>query len=250
MGLSSEEKAFDENDMIFDKSCVCPVCDAKFTYRAVKSNRARLIGTDNDLRPRYKDFDPLKYDVISCPNCSYSTITKFWGPVPKAHAEKIIKNLKGRVSGVKNSGVLSYDDALMRYQLALASAITKEGKASEKAYTCLKLAWILRGKKETYPLDALDYDEVIEICSIDEEEALKRAMEDFIMARQSERFPIAGMDENTLDYLLAEIAYEQGSIEISAKLVSQLLVKNSVNSRMKDKCRDLKERIKEQLKNK
>jgi len=243
------EKPFDENEMIFDKSCTCPVCDKQFTYRAVRTGKARLLGLDDDLRPRYDKFDPLKYDVILCPYCGYGALTKFFESITSGQAKLIKKEISGKVRSVKNSGILSYDDALARHQLALASAMVKRGKDSEKAYVCLKMAWILRGKIETYPEDAPDYDDVIEMCRMDEEEALSRAFEGFVSARQSESFPIAGMDESTLDYLIAELAFKFKKLDIASKLVSQLLVKSSTNSRIKDKCRNLKERIQAEMKN-
>ena len=237
------EQTFDENEVLFDKSCVCPACDNKFTFRAVRTGKARLIGTDNDLRPRYDKFDPIKYDVIVCTKCGYAAVTRFFEKVTQSQAKLIGEQIAGRVRGIKNTGVLSYDDAIARHQVALASAVVKKGAASEKAYTCLKMAWCLRGKRETYQKDAADYDDVIEMCCMDEAEALKGAYEGFVMARESERFPIAGMNEETLDYLIAELAFTNGEFDVSTKLISQLLLKTGVNSRIKDKCRDLKDRI-------
>ena len=44
--------------------------------------------------------------------------------------------------------VYTYDEALERYQLCLANAVVKRARASEKAYICLKSAWLLRGYQE------------------------------------------------------------------------------------------------------
>lgn len=237
------DRTFDENDVLFDKSCVCPVCDNKFTFRAVRTGKARLLGTDDDLRPRYDKFDPLKYDVIVCTKCGYAGVTRFFEKITQNQAKLVKEQIAGRVRGIKNEGILSYDDAIARHQVALASAVVKKGMASEKAYTCLKMAWCIRGKRENYPSDASDYEDIIEACCMDEAEALKGAYEGFVMAKESERFPIAGMNEDTLDYLIAELAFKNGKIEDASKLLSQLLVKSGTNSRIKDKCRDLKDRI-------
>lgn len=43
---------------------------------------------------------------------------------------------------------------------------------------------------------------------MDERECLKNAYEGFLKAISSEAFPMAGMDENTLQYLLADLARE------------------------------------------
>lgn len=243
------EKPFDENEWLFDKKCTCPVCDTEFTYRALKTGKARLIAQDPDLRPRYEKIDPLKYDVIICPSCGYSAVTRFLSQVTSGQGKLVRENLAGKVRGIKNTGILSYDDAIKRHQIALACAIVKKAKDSEKAYTCLKMAWVIRGKKETYDVNAADYDEVMNQLRADEDEALKTAFEGFVKARQSESFPIAGMDELTLDYLIAELAFRFGKIDVASKLIASILGSTSANNRMKDKARDLKERVQFEIHN-
>ncbi|MDE7188424.1 MAG: DUF2225 domain-containing protein, partial [Lachnospiraceae bacterium] len=61
-----------EQDYLFDKSCTCPICDKEFKTRTVKVGKAKLAGSDLDLRPRYEQIDQLKYDVIMCPFCGYT----------------------------------------------------------------------------------------------------------------------------------------------------------------------------------
>lgn len=58
-----------EQDFLFDKSFTCPLCDREFKARTVKIGKAKLAGSDLDLRPRYEQIDLLKYDVIMCPSC-------------------------------------------------------------------------------------------------------------------------------------------------------------------------------------
>ena len=58
-----------EQDFLFDKSFTCPICDREFKSRTVKIGKAKLAGSDLDLRPRYEQIDLLKYDVIMCPTC-------------------------------------------------------------------------------------------------------------------------------------------------------------------------------------
>ena len=35
-----------EKDLIYERSFTCPVCDTSFTSKVMKSNKARLLGTD------------------------------------------------------------------------------------------------------------------------------------------------------------------------------------------------------------
>ncbi|MCR5591117.1 MAG: DUF2225 domain-containing protein [Lachnospiraceae bacterium] len=242
------EPEFDENDVLFDKSVQCPVCDKKFSYRAVRTGKARLIGQDPDLRPKYDKFDPSKYDVIVCPDCGYAVLTRYFAALPSAQIKLLKEGIGGRVRGVSNSPVLSYDDAIQRYQLALASSIVKHAKDSEKAYVCLKMGWVMRGKRETIPVDAPDYDEQVTELNKDENEALKAAYEGFVSARQKENFPIAGMDEVTVDYLIAVLATRFGEFDTAQKLISGILTNKAANSRIKDRTRDLKEMVLEQMK--
>ena len=57
--------AVQEQDFLFDKSCTCPICDKEFKSRTVKVGKAKLSGSDLDLRPRYEQIDLLKYTIFN-----------------------------------------------------------------------------------------------------------------------------------------------------------------------------------------
>ena len=238
-----EEAPFDENEVLFDKSAECPVCGKSFTYRAVRTGKARPIGQDPDLRTKYEKFDPAKYDVVVCPHCGYGCLTKYFTALPAAMVKLLREGIAGKVQGIANNPVLSYDDAIQRYQLALASSIVKHAKDSEKAFVCLKMAWVIRGKKETLPDDTPDYDNVMAQLRDDENEALKNAYEGFVNARQKESFPIAGMDEITIDYLLAVLSARFEKFDVAQKLIAGILMNRTANNRIKDRARDLKDQV-------
>lgn len=238
-----QEAPFDENEVLFDKSAECPVCGKSFTYRAVRTGKARPIGQDPDLRTKYEKFDPAKYDVVVCPHCGYAVLTKYFSALPAAQVKLLREGIGGKVHGITNPPVLSYDDAIQRYQLALASSIVKRAKDSEKAYVCLKLAWIIRGKKETLPDDAPDYDDVMAQLRKDENEALQNAYDGLVNARQKESFPIAGMDEITIDYLLAVLSARFERYDVAQKLIAGILMNKTANNRIKDRARDLKDQV-------
>ncbi len=245
-----EEAPFDENDVLFDKSAECPVCGKKFTYRAVRTGKARPIGQDPDLRTRYEKFDPAKYDVVVCPYCGYAVLTKYFTSLPAAQVKLLREGIGGKVHGVANNPILSYDDAIQRYQLALASSIVKHAKDSEKAFVCLKMAWVIRGKKESITEDDPDYEEVMKQLRDDENEALKAAYEGFVSARQKESFPIAGMDEITIDYLLAVLSARFEKYDVAQKLIAGILLNRTANNRIKDRTRDLKDQVLMEMKSK
>lgn len=238
---------FNEADMLFDKSCECPVCSKKFTYRAVRTGKARLVGQDPDLRPRYDKFEPSKYEVIVCPECGYAVLAKYYQALPQAQIKLLKESICGKVKGVPNSPVYTFDEAIQRYQLALASTIVKKGKDSEKAYLCLKMAWLVRAKKEAFPDDDPNYDAVMSQLRNDENEALQGAYEGFITARQKENLPIAGMDEMTLNYLLAVLSARFDHYDIAQKLVGAIITSKVANDRIKERARELRDQIKMEM---
>lgn len=240
-----------EEELVFEKSYKCPVCDGDFHSKTVRVGKARLIGTDLDLRPKHEIIDPLKYDVILCPNCGYAALSRFFQYIAAPQAKLVKANISTKFHNNPPKGdTYTYDEAIERYKLALANAIVKRGRSSEKAYICLKMAWVVRGKGENLDKSDAQYEAKKKACDEEENELLKNALEGFLAARQSESFPMCGMDESTVDYLISVMSMRFGQYEVAAKLVSNLIVSPSANKRMKDKARDLKAMIVEQIKQK
>ena len=125
----------------------------------------------------------------------------------------------------------------------LLDSLTEQAKASEKAYICLRAGWTLRSKYES--LDPADpkYAEESERTKSMERDFLESALEGFVSARTTEVPPICGMDELTLDYLIAALSVEFEKYDQAARLVGSLLANRNINSRMKEKTLDLKEAI-------
>ena len=44
----------EEKDLIYDKVFSCPVCGKDFSAKIMKTGKAKLIGTDMDLRAKYE----------------------------------------------------------------------------------------------------------------------------------------------------------------------------------------------------
>ena len=62
-----------EEDLLFDKSFTCPVCDEEFHSKMVRTGKVKLLSADSDLRPKYQMVDSLKYDALVCPHCGYAS---------------------------------------------------------------------------------------------------------------------------------------------------------------------------------
>ncbi len=235
-----------EEDYLFDKKYKCPVCDSDFEARTVRTGKVKIKNVDIDLRPDYEELDQNKYDVIACPACGYAALGRYFPNLTKYQIDdirvKICMNYKHEPC---KDPVYTYDYAKRLYQLCLANAVVKKAKNSEKAYICLKSAWVIRG--ETQRLDPNDDDYETRKAENDaqEKELLVNALNGFAMARQTEEFPIAGMDATTLDYLMAALAVETGQRDMASKMIGEILTSRVANSRIKDKARVLKEMLME-----
>lgn len=238
----------EEKDILFDKGFECPVCDSKITAKNMKTGKAKMSHQDMDLRTVFEGIDITKYDVIVCPVCGYAALTRFHKPMSPGTAKLIKDNISVNFRWEEeNKETYSYEFAFKRYQLALANAMVRKAKDSEKAFICLKTAWLMRGWNES--LDATPENaEMKKQIQAQEQAYLKNAFEGFMSAVGSESGQICGMDANTIDYLLAVLAYENKQFETSSKLVAKLLTNPSTPSKTKDKLRDLKDKLLEELK--
>lgn len=238
-----------EKNLIYDRSFVCPVCDSHFTAKIMKSNKAKLIGTDPDLRARYEGIDAVKYDVVMCPVCAYAALIRFFPHVTTTQAKMIKEKISQVVKLTPYSDeIYSYEEAIQRYKLALVSALVKHSRPSEKAYLCLRNAWLLRGYAESIQ-EKNPEDVKIGELKEQEEELLSNAYKGFTEARQSESFPICGMNTVTFDYLLAVLAAHFKEYETAGRLVSGVLMSPGANARIKDRAREMKTQIAQERKN-
>ena len=245
-----EVKVPEESDFLYEKKYVCPVCGEEISTLTVRAGKVHVKKVDTDLRPVYEQVDEIKYDIVACPECGYAALGRYFKTLTKRQIDdirnKICMNYKPQRD---QKTIYTYEDAKERYQLALANAIVKNAKASEKAYLCLKTAWLIRGETERMSADQVADSEAKKKDNLEEEqELLKNALDGFVMARQTEEFPIAGMNTVTLDYLLAALYMETGQYDAASKMIGGILTSRSANSHIKDRAYDLKELLAEKKK--
>lgn len=240
---AAEPPKIEEKDLIYDKSFTCPVCDEEFASKIMKTGKAKLLGTDSDLRAKYEGIDSVKYDALLCPACGYAALTRYFNSIGSAQAKLIKEKISTSVRVIKyDDEIYSYEQAYERFRLSLICAVVKKAKASEKAFICLKSGWLMRGWRESIQENGGDAKKIEELLK-QEVEYLQNAYKGFVEARQSESFPMCGMDEMTIDYLVAVLAMKLGKYDVASRLVSSILASSMANARMKDKARDLKEQI-------
>ena len=73
------------------------------------------------------------------------------------------------------------------------------------------------------------------------------AYEHLSKARMEEEFPIAGMNETTLDYLLSYLGYVKGEYQTAMQYLSGVVSTRGISPRLKDKCLELKELLNQKL---
>lgn len=241
----------DENEksVIIDKTFTCPVCDNKIKAKAVKANSAKFVDTMADLRPIHKNVNVTKYDAICCNYCGFSALTKNFNSTTasqrKLLREKIQANYKSHDE--VECDVYTTEMAISRMKMVLLCTVTKGGKDSEIGNVCLKISWLYEDLADEIAEDDPNADTKRETYLKEAENAAMNAYDHLTKARMNERFPIAGMNETTLDYLLAYYAYKKGEYQTSMKLLSGVVTVRSISPRLKDKCLELKDLVSPKL---
>lgn len=59
----------------------------------------------------------------------------------------------------------------------------------------------------------------------------------------TEMFPMCGMDQSTVDYLLACMAFHFKQYDVASKCLANVITSASANRKIKDKALDMKEEV-------
>ena len=142
------------NKAIAKKTFSCPVCDSKFSAMTARVMNLRMDRIDKDFRAHYNNnIDVIHYDIITCPDCYYSTFSQsFASPVIAA----LLKNIN-QVKMYKEKLTLSFEDdreinnIFAGYYLSLISGpsyFLRFETSTAKAW--LRLMWLYQdvGDKE------------------------------------------------------------------------------------------------------
>ena len=215
-------------DSTYDKKLVCPVCNREITVKAVKSSSIRVLSKDSDFMVYYGEPNPMFYDAILCVYCGYAALsTRF-----KMVGDKQVKLIKENISYKWNFNktypqIYDADTAIELHQLALLNCIVKKARLSEKALTCLRLAWLYRLKKD----------------KINENKFLYQALQGFMKALEKEVPPIAGLDESSVEYLIGELYRRLEDNKSAIIWFSRVLGNRKAKPKIKDMARDQKDAI-------
>lgn len=240
-----------EKEFLLEKSIRCPVCDHVFKSKMVKTGRVKRMEPDFDLRPRFEYIDTNKYDVSSCPKCGYTAMNRYFSHLSSAQIKLLDEGVrrKFKPTAQTEGEEYSYDEAIERYKLALYNTLVKKGKASEKAFECLKISWLYRGKGEELLKSSKKDSEAVQKCQKEEALYYEQAYEGFTKAIASEPFPMCGMEESTINLLMASMAFKLQKYDIASRFISMVLTSRAAGRSAKERAMDMKENIIKQLHN-
>ena len=241
------EKKLEEKDFLYDRDVTCECCGHRFKEKSLRPNRMKPLSQDVDLRPKYEELDTLKYSVSACPICGYAALSKEFSHLSQAQSRMIKDKISSNFTGLRYDGdIYTYDDAIARCKLALINTVVKHGKISERAYLCLTLGWLTRGKAENLEIEnEAERAKITEQLSNEENDYLTKAAEGFGEALMKEAFPICGMNDSTFIYLMSALNFEIGKYPESLKYVEKIILNKAINERIKEKARKIKEAIQE-----
>ena len=185
-------------EALYEVDRVCPVCEKDFKATKVRS-RLVTIKQDSDFCMHYRDINPYYYSVWVCPNCGYALQDNEFCEISSNSAASVKKFLAGRPVGVNFGGERTLDQAIATFKLAIFFTGLIKLPVSRLAGLYLRLGWLYREAQKPE----------------DETMALAKAAELFDLAMSKERFPIGGMTELQLMYLIGELLRRTGSVEQS-----------------------------------
>ncbi|WP_446898340.1 DUF2225 domain-containing protein [Clostridium sp. LBM24168] len=214
--------------MLYDKKVTCPVCGTEFKARSIKKGSYRILKKDPDLFIRYSKISPYFYDVWVCDECGYAAIKNDFEKLNDYDAETIREKISPKWKHKNYPEVYDINLAIQRYKLSLLNYYVINSKESKKAINCLKLAWMYRLKND---------------CE-NEQQFLKKALDNFSTAYYNEPSPICGMDKFTTMYLIGELKRRLGNSEESLMWFSQVITSPVSSQKIKDLARDQRDTIK------
>lgn len=228
--IENTKKKFTVEEVLYDKTYICPVCNKEFKSKAIRSGKNRLLTVDLDLKANYDIVNPLLYECVVCENCGYAALSKTFNSLTASQIRWIKEQICTKYKEYHYPPILSEKDGILRYKLALLNSFVKKAKDGEKAYICLKLAWLYRDTKEKAA----------------EETFLQHALTGFENAYNTERFPIFELGELTTAYIIADLYRRKKNYEKAMQWLGFVIMDKSVSLRLKTKALHLKGIINEE----
>nr|WP_295971901.1 DUF2225 domain-containing protein [uncultured Bacillus sp.] len=200
-----------ELEILFDKKCICPLCEHRFTSKKIRSRFVKCLNLDTDFCPNYEDIEhnPLLYTIYVCPACGYSFSDDF-SPMFTVETKKIL-----REKVCKNWAPRSYssnrtvDHAITAYKLAFYCSSLKREKHVVIAGICLRTAWLNRILQN----------------EAEEQRFMLLALHEYAEAYDNLDFLGTQLSEIKILYLLGELSRRTGKTTDARKYFSRVIEK-------------------------
>lgn len=227
-----------EEDLLYDRTVRCPVCDTVFEARTVKQGMSIQEGTQVTLRPIYKNMDMIKYDVVLCEVCGYTALNRNFKKVSEKQVKAIREKISMKYISKKYPQVYDYNIALERYKMALYNDMVMGRTDINKAYLCLKASWVIESliNETSTPKELEAYKEMYQTF-------VTNALKGFSKNYNETVFPVFGMDQSTYQYLLGALSYEVKDMKATGFWLDKVVLSPVSSARIKIKARELKAKI-------
>lgn len=217
-------------DILYDKYYTCPICQNKFKAKAIRTGKNRLVSTDLDLKANYEIVNPSIYQTIVCESCGYAALNRNFNVITKSQIKCIKEQICAKYKLYHYPVILGTEEGILRLKLALLNSYARKSTDGEKAYICLKIAWLYRDLQD----------------ELNETMFLKYALKGFENAYYTERFPIFELGEITTAYIIASLYRRIGKESKALQWVSFVIMSNNIPLRLKTKALHLRSIIKEE----
>lgn len=182
---------------LYDKKMDCPVCNKEFKTKKVRTSRLRLLQRDEDFLSYYDAENPIKYNIMVCPNCGYANYENKFNEINNMEIDLIKENILPKWHKRDFGGVRSLDKAIETYKLALITSTLVNSPKLQLGNICLNLGWLYRLKEDNE----------------EEKRFLTLARDNFIVAYNMESLAGTNMDDGKLSYLIGELSRRIGDKE-------------------------------------
>lgn len=234
MSNENEVKNRKSVEKVIQKGTRCPICNNDFKTPRARMPKIRLHSIDDDLRPYYEGIDVVAYEVVTCPECGYSSIFKTF--------EDVTENTKGEIKSFlednyKKREWPEYVDtqtAIEKFLFALQCLAPKKANIGEYAYIYLKLSWLFR----VHTTNEKHADNEL-FCQ-------KKFVECAEQTFAEVRFPVLDFDENVFLYLIGEVCRRIGDYERAYKYIGKVLTSSDCEPKLKERAKDVKEMIRKE----
>lgn len=232
---------------LYKKEMHCPVCHRDFLDTYPRYTRLRMEYVESDFRPHYvSDIFPFYYDITVCNNCGYGMLTDRFSEITEGERMRIREEILPKFHSRSYPLLLSKEQAEEKYKLAQLSAGLMNLKDSEYAYFMLRCAWFYKEVKEKaniQPNAELDLDSNTLRC-------YAVAVEHFEKAYVAEEFPVRGMNELALAYLITVLNYRLQKMDKVNQWLRECYANPAItakeNQKMRDKINELRNLLKKE----